>query len=118
MTVGGHNQGRSHTVYTVTDDKSGKDSNADLKKRIAQLEKELKKATRSGKGPSSKQADSKGGSGSRSTGGTSSAAADGDDSRAGPDTHPCFLCKEYGHWRKDCPKKSRSLRRRLRSNLS
>jgi len=22
-----------------------------------------------------------------------------------PDTHPCHICKELGHWRKDCPKR-------------
>jgi len=89
----------------VSDDKQEKDGNADLLQCIVQLEKELKQATKSSKGSSSKKASSKGSDGRNSTGHTESAPADGEESRAGPDTHPCYICKELGHWRKDCPKR-------------
>ena len=92
-------------MFAVSDDKPEKDGNADLLKCIAQLEKELKQAVKGSKGSSSKKANSKESSGRNSTGSTESAAADREGSRASPDTHPCFICKEYGHWRKDCPKR-------------
>ena len=35
-----------------------------------------------------------------------SATADGSDAaRRTPQMHPCTICKELGHWRKDCPKR-------------
>ena len=103
--TGGHTQGRSCTVFAASDDKPEKHSNADLLQRIAQLEKELKQAAKGSKNSSSKKTDSNGSSGHNSTGGTESASANGEGSRAGPDTHPCFTCKEYGHWHRDCPKR-------------
>ena len=100
----GRTQNCSRTVFALSDDKQGKDDNADLLQRIVQLEKELKQATKSSKGSSSKKTGSKGNGGRNSTGHSESASADGKESRADLDTHPCYICKELGHWRKDCPK--------------
>ena len=98
-------QSRSRNVFAVSDEKQEKDSNADLLQHIAQLEKQLKQATKSCKGSSSKKASSTETGSNNSTGHSESAAADGEESRAGPDTHPCYICKELGHWRKECPKR-------------
>jgi len=102
--AGGRAQSRPHKVFAVSEDKQEKDSNADLLQRIVQLEKQLKQATKGSKGSSSKKASSKEKGGRSSTGHSESASADGEESSAGPDTHPCYICKELGHWRKDCPK--------------
>ena len=102
---GGRASVRSHTVFAVSGNKQEKDSNADLLKRIAQLKKELKQATKGNKDFSSKKTDSKGNSGRNSTGRSESASADGEEHRTGPDTHPCYICKKLGYWCKDCPKR-------------
>ena len=75
-------------MFAVSDDKQENDSNADLLQRIAQLEKELKQATKGSKGSSSKKASSKANGGRSSTGHSESALADGEESRAVPHTHP------------------------------
>ena len=79
-------------------------SNTDLLKRITQLEKELKQANKGSKDSSSKKTSPKRSSGRNSAGRGDSASAIGDGARAGPDTHPRFICKELGHWRKDYAK--------------
>ena len=103
--AGGRAQSRPRNVFAVSDEKQEKDSNADLLQHIAQLEKQLKQATKSSKGSSSKKASSRVRDGRNSTGCSESALADGEESPAGPDTHPCYICKELGHWREDCPKR-------------
>jgi len=90
----------------LSDDKQDKDSNAELLQRIAQLEKQLKQAT---KGSSAKKASSKETGGRNTAGRGESASAEGENSRANPETHLCYICRELGHWRKGCPKqKSKS----------
>jgi len=92
-------------VFAVSDDKQDKDSNADLLQPITQLEKQLKQATKGSKGSSAKKASSKETGGHNAAGRGESASAERDESHANPDTHPCYICKELGHWRKDCPKR-------------
>jgi len=113
--AGGRAQSRPRNVFAVSDEKQ-KDSNDDLLQGIAQIEKQLKQATKSSKGSSSKKASSKENGGRNSTGRSESASADGEESRAGPDTHPCYICKELGHWRKDCPKRKYKPKERLMSS--
>ena len=103
--AGGRTQSRPRSVFAVSDEEQEKDGNADLLQRIAQLEKQLNQSTKGSKGSSSKKASSKENGGRNSTGCTESAQAAGEESRAGPDTHPCYICKELGHWQKDCPKR-------------
>ena len=102
---GGRSSTRPRTVFAVAGDKPDKDSDTDLLKRIRQLERELKQAHKGGKDSSSKKPSPKRGSGRNSAGRGDSASASGDGTRASPDNRPCFLCKEVGHWRKDCPKR-------------
>jgi len=59
---------RSRTMFAVSDNKQEKDSNADLMKHIAQLEKELKQANKDNKDSSSKK------TGFRGNGGRNSAS--------------------------------------------
>jgi len=56
----GRTSAHSRTMFAVSDNKQEKDGNADLLKRIAQLEKELKQAAKGSKGSSSKKTGSKG----------------------------------------------------------
>jgi len=102
---GGRSSVRSCTMFAVADNKPEKDSNADLMKRITQLEKELKQANKSNKDSSSKKNSPRRSGGHNSAGRGDSASASGDGTRAGPNTHPCFICKELSHWSKDCPKR-------------
>ena len=115
---GGRSSARSRTVFAVADNKPEKDSNADLLKRITQLEKELKQANKRNKDSSSKKASPRRSGGRNSAGQGDSASASGDGTRAGPDTHPCFLCKELGHWRKDCPKQKSKSKEEAEVSLS
>ena len=102
---GGRSSARPRTVFAVAGDKPDKDNDTDLMKLIKQLEMEIKQ-TRKGSGDSSsKKPSPKRGSGRNSAGRGDSASASGDGTRASPDNRPCFLCKEVGHWRKDCPKR-------------
>ena len=92
-------------MFAVADNKPEKDSDTDLLKRIKQLERELKQAHKGSRDSSSKKASPKSSGGRNSAGRGDSASANGDGTRAGPENRPCFLCKEVGHWHKDCPKR-------------
>ena len=68
--AGGRSQGHPRNIFAVTDDKQDQGDNADLLQCIAQLEKQLKQATKGSKNAqgSSKKSNSKGTSGQKSTG--------------------------------------------------
>ena len=94
-------------MFAVTDDQPDKDDNADLLWLIVQLEKQPKQAAKGNKnalGFSSRKASSKETSGHSMAGQWESASAEEGAPRANQDTHPCLICKELGHWCKDCPK--------------
>jgi len=97
--------GPPRNVFAVSDNKQDKNGNADLLQRIVQLEKQLKQVTRGNKGSSSKKASSKETSGHNTARRGESASAEEDASHANPDIHPSYICKELGHWRKNCPKR-------------
>ena len=68
------------------------------------LEKQLERAAKGNKGARGSSA--KKTSSSKETGAHD--AAGRGKSVSGPDTHPCgpcHICKELGHWHKDCPKR-------------
>ena len=55
---------------------------------------------------SSKKTGSKEGTGERGASGRGkSNSHDGTAPHSSPDTHPCHICKELGHWCRDCPKR-------------
>jgi len=86
--AGGCAQSRPHNVFAVTDDQQDKDGNANLLQCIAQLEKQLKQATKGNKGSSSKKASSKETGDHNTAGRGESASAEGDASHANPDYSP------------------------------
>jgi len=105
--AGGRVQNRPRNIFAVTGDKKDKDENADLLQCIAQLEKQLKQATKGGNKNaqgSSKKSSSKRSSGRKSSGRGEAASATDDADCPNPQTHPCNYCNELGHWCKDCPK--------------
>ena len=92
---------------TCKQEDSGEDPN--LLKRIEHLEKALEWAIKSNgaaRGSSSKKTGSKKGAGARGASGRGkSNSEDGAAPRSSLETHPCHICKELGHWCKECPKR-------------
>jgi len=84
--AGRRTQSHPHNVFAVSNDKQDKDSNADLLQRLAQLEKQLKQATKGSRGSSSKKTSSKETGGRSFAGQGESASAEEDTSHANPDT--------------------------------
>jgi len=82
-------------VLTMADDQHGTDDSATLLQHIAQLEKQLERATKGSKGargPSSKKTSSSKETGARDAAGRGkSTSGDGDVPRSSPDTHPCHI---------------------------
>jgi len=87
---------------------SSDDDNTTLLKHIEQLEKVLKRATKgagAARGSSSKKTGSKKGAGACGASGRGKMSSeDGAAPQSSPDTHPLHICKELGHWFKDCLK--------------
>ena len=70
---------------------------------IGQLEKQLEQVTKGNRGAQG-SSPRKAGSGKENSSRGQSDPKNGDRARPNRETHPCTLCKELGHWRRECPK--------------
>ena len=85
------------------------DGKTTLLQHIEQLQKQLARTTKSNcgaRGSSSRKASSNKETGARDAASCGKpTAGDGDMPRLDPDTHPCHICGELGHWCRDCPER-------------
>jgi len=72
--------------------------------RIGQLEKQLEQVTKGNRGAQGSSSRKAGSSKEGSSRGQSD-PKNSDRARPNRETHPCTLCKELGHWRRECPKR-------------
>ena len=97
----------TRSVFAVIDkQEDGADDKATLHQRIAQLEEQLARATKSNRGArgsSSRKASSNKETSARVAAGYGKPGTP-PPPRISPDTYPCHICGELGHWCWDCPK--------------